>query len=249
MVRKTAKESKELLEKRLSEVSARWTDPLAAPAVAAALPATIPALVASTHAEVLEEDSSSSDDDSINGMETEVINQLSTTPNRPTEVEVPDVSYFEIRRDKEKRAYVECFTDIVGRVKTNYQFRCKGCGETLIGQYLNMLVHMSGKYNHLTVRARACTNPFPAIKAKILQDYADYNAKQQYLLSQIKQETGAFLGKKSAKPTLPDRSITHCIAPFISLQTPSPPYQPRALGAKSASTKRKRRYSATSLST
>lgn len=195
MVRKTAKESKGLLGTRLSEESSYWTDPATAPAGATTLPAATSAPVTAMNVEDLEEDSSSSDDDSINGMETEVINQLSTTPSRPTEVEVPEVSYFEIRRDKEKRAYVECFTDIIGRVKTNYQFRCKGCGETLIGQYLNMLVHMSGKYNHLTVRARACTNPFPAIKAKILQDYADYNAKQQYLLSQIKQEPGAFLGK------------------------------------------------------
>lgn len=197
MVRRTAKENKELLEKRLSEVSARWTDPATAPVVEASVSVQTQASAASVQ-NANDECSSSSDDESINIMEAEVVNQLSTPQSRPTEVEVPDVSYFEIRRDKEKRAYVECFTDIVGRVKTNYQFRCKGCGETLIGQYLNMLVHMSGKFNHLTVRARACTNPFPAVKAKILQDYADYNAKQQYLMSQIKQEPGSFLGKDDA---------------------------------------------------
>lgn len=110
--------------------------------------------------------------------------------SQPLNVSVPVKSYFEMRGDKEKRAYIESFCDILGRIKTNHHFRCKGCGETFMGQYLNMIVHMAGTNNHLSVRTRYCKNPIPAIKDKILQDYADYNAKQMLYDAHVKMEPG-----------------------------------------------------------
>lgn len=135
-------------------------------------------------------DSSDSSDDSVGDFEDPPPDKSDMLAN----FQPPVISYFELRRDKDKKAYVESFADILGKVKTNYHFRCKGCGDTFVGQYLNMLVHMSGTYNHLSVRARACSAPIPAMKAKILQDYADYNSKQQLMMTQIKQEPGAFSG-------------------------------------------------------
>lgn len=142
-------------------------------------------------------DSSSEDSDDDDNFDMSLMEdppEPEVPPHLQRPITVPEISYFELRKDKEKRAYVESFADILGKVKTNYHFRCKACGESFIGQYLNMLVHMSGAYNHLSVRARPCTKPFPATKAKILQDYADYNLKQQFLMSQIKQEPGVSLG-------------------------------------------------------
>ena len=141
--------------------------------------------------------SDESDDDNFDMSLMEDPPEPEAPPSNQGNIVVPEISYFELRKDKEKRAYVESFTEILGKVKTNYHFRCKACGESFIGQYLNMLVHMSGAYNHLSVRARPCTRPFPATKAKILQDYADYNLKQQLLMAQIKQEPGLALGMQS----------------------------------------------------
>lgn len=146
-----------------------------------------------------EDDSSTNSDDVRFEMEDAPDDQPATSAmtqsfgrvqSHPSNITVPDKSYFDMRGDKEKRAYIESFCDILGRIKTNHHFRCKGCGETFVGQYLNMLVHMSGTNNHLSVRTRYCKNPIPAIRDKILQDYADYNAKQQLYNSHVKAEPG-----------------------------------------------------------
>lgn len=193
ITRKGNKEDKQLIEQRLNAVSARWTDPTMVEVSAETAASTTTGMIENTPIKEEDDESSSSGQESIDNME--IVYEKDFSNGRPSDIEIPEISYFEIRRDKDKRAYVESFTEIVGRVKTNYQFRCKGCGELLIGQYLNMLVHMSGTYNHLSVRARACPKPFPAMKAKILQDYTDYNSKQNFLMSQVKREPGSFIGK------------------------------------------------------
>ena len=90
------------------------------------------------------------------------------------EIVLPKFSYFETRSDKEKRQYVLSFCDILGRIKTNHHFRCKGCGDTFVGQYLNMLVHMAGTFSCLSVRTRECKMPIPSIREKIQRDIANY---------------------------------------------------------------------------
>ena len=101
-------------------------------------------------------------------------------------VTVPQWSYFEIRSDKDKRKYIECFSEILGRIKTNYHFRCKCCGQSYVGQYVNMLVHLAGSSNHLRARTRPCPTPNLAVKNKIHEDFANYNAKEQYGTSLFK---------------------------------------------------------------
>jgi hypothetical protein len=105
---------------------------------------------------------------------------------QPTDIIVPTTSYFDMRGDKEKRAYIMSFCDILGRVKTNHHFRCKGCGETFVAQYMNMLVHMAGPTSKLNaVRTRICKKPIEVIKNKILQDFANYQP-----LMRVKSEPG-----------------------------------------------------------
>jgi hypothetical protein len=130
-------------------------------------------------------DSSDSDSEGEDEPQVTVHAPASSAP-----VGVPTYSYFEVRADRDKRAYVECFADILGRVKTNHHFRCKGCGQSIIGQYLSMLVHMAGTRNHLSVRCKACPMPIPAVRARILQDFEDYNAKEKVAMALIKSEPG-----------------------------------------------------------
>jgi hypothetical protein len=111
-------------------------------------------------------------------------------PASSAPVAVPTYSYFEVRGDRDKRAYVECFADILGRVKTNHHFRCKGCGHSIVGQYLTMLVHMAGTRNHLSMRCKACPMPIPEVRARILRDFEDYNTKEKYAMAMIKSEPG-----------------------------------------------------------
>jgi hypothetical protein len=103
---------------------------------------------------------------------------------------VPQYSYFDVRSDRDKRLYIECFAEIIGRVKTNYHFRCKGCNESFLGQYLNMLVHMAGTNNHVKARTRACKKPLPEVRARILADFAAYNEKEKQIWNQLNIEPG-----------------------------------------------------------
>jgi hypothetical protein len=140
------------------------------------------------------EDKAADDDEQSQASEPIVMIPPSTASAANSSWSVPQYSYFEVRGDREKRAYVECFSEIIGRVKTNYHFRCKGCNESFVGQYLNILVHMAGTNNHVKARTRACRNPIPEVKAKILADFASYNEKEQYALSLLKMEPGQFHG-------------------------------------------------------
>jgi hypothetical protein len=108
---------------------------------------------------------------------------------------VPQYSYFDVRSDRDKRLYIECFAEIIGRVKTNYHFRCKGCNESFLGQYLNMLVHMAGTNNHVKARTRACKKPLPEVRARILADFAAYNEKEKQIWNQLNIEPGQVIGK------------------------------------------------------
>jgi hypothetical protein len=110
---------------------------------------------------------------------------------------VPQYSYFDVRSDRDKRLYIECFAEIIGRVKTNYHFRCKGCNESFLGQYLNMLVHMAGTNNHVKARTRACKKPLPEVRARILADFAAYNEKEKQIWNQLNIEPGQVIGKSS----------------------------------------------------
>lgn len=129
-------------------------------------------------------------DDSSQSSEPIVTIAPPTVANENSAWSVPRYSYFEVRSDRDKRLYVECFAEIIGRVKTNYHFRCKGCNESFLGQFLNMLVHMAGTNNHVRARMRACKKPIPEVRARILADFAAYNEREKQIWSQIKVEPG-----------------------------------------------------------
>jgi len=92
-------------------------------------------------------------------------------PSAEGSIVVPTRNFFELQKNVEKRAYIESFAIITGKVRSGKSYRCKGCGEYFAGPYLAMIVHMAGTHGHLSVRARKCRQPIMPIREKILEDF------------------------------------------------------------------------------